>query len=45
MNTTAKYAKTRRRLIPTALVSLLVSYSFANAEQVGNVDVDWLGND
>lgn len=28
-----------------ALVSLLMSVSSVQAEQVGNVDVDWLGND
>lgn len=33
------------RLISFAFVSSLAFGTIANAEQVGNVDVDWLGND
>lgn len=33
------------RLITTTFISFLLVSSFARAEQVGNVDVDWLGND
>jgi CreA protein len=34
-----------RRVIPAGLLFTALGSSFANAEQVGNVDVDWLGND
>lgn len=34
-----------RNLVPTALLGVLLSATLAQAEQVGNVDVDFLGND
>lgn len=34
-----------RKIFLSAFGALLLSNSFALAEQVGNVDVDWLGND
>jgi CreA protein len=34
-----------RRLVSAACFSSLAFGTIANAEQVGNVDVDWLGND
>lgn len=34
-----------RRLASSALLGLMLTCGTAQAEQVGNVDVDWLGND
>jgi CreA protein len=45
MITHHKVIVTCRRLISLAFFSSLAFGTIANAEQVGNVDVDWLGND
>ncbi len=36
---------TKRRRTPPALLGLLLTCTSAQADVVGNVDVDWLGND
>lgn len=36
---------TNRRFAPSALLGLIFTCFAAQAKQVGNVDVDWLGND
>jgi CreA protein len=40
-----RFALTIRHLVPTAIISFLMCATLAQAEQVGNVDVDFLGND
>ena len=45
MSTLNKPAKGNWRFVFSTTASLLSTCSLAQAEQVGNVDVDWLGND
>jgi CreA protein len=45
MMNTKRFATLRRHFVPTAVISILLGATLAQAEQVGNVDVDFLGND
>ncbi len=45
MNWRTPIIRIKKNVVSTAILGLLSSSSVALAEQVGNVDVDWLGND
>ncbi len=45
MITIIGFFRLSRGNVPSSLMALLTTCSLAQADQVGNVDVDWLGND